>query len=132
MKRNQLIRIVSDAAAVHGYEPHCGEPEKIGSTVRNYPAAWLAEPAVVATTGRNEGIITYAVTLHLMGLYGSVTAEKLEADAISVAASICDNPEIFHKSGSRGLSISSARSSLTAHDEISATISGEISMGFYL
>ena len=132
MKRTQLIEIVGAAASAAGYDFKCGEAEKIGSTVRNYPAAWLVTPAAYDISGRNEGTISYSLQLHMMGLKGASTVEQLEADALAIAASVCADPAIFCQSGSRGFEISTQSGSLTSHGELSVTLSGVVSMGFYL
>jgi hypothetical protein len=132
MKIDRLIEIVRAAVTDRGYDFHCGAGENIGSVVRKYPAAWLVTPVTGAVHGRTEGTVVYSLKLHLMGLPASFSFEQLESDAVAIAQSILSASEILSTSGSRGLSILPARGSLTSHDELSMTLTGDISMWFYL
>jgi hypothetical protein len=134
MKREELIELVRAAAAGHGYAFHTGEEHTVGGSVRVYPAAWLAPPAVVEHTGRREGETTFRTTLHLMAIpRGDAETETLwqglERDALSMATLIAESPAVCSVANIR---CTPARQSLTPHGETSVALSCDITIWYHL
>lgn len=71
MKRDTLTGLIARAALDRGYSFFMGEEHEFSGAAREFPAAWLVPPSVVAVTGREEGEITYRVVLHLAALGGA-------------------------------------------------------------
>ena len=133
MKREELTGLVRTAAAGRGYAFHTGEEHEINGSVRVYPAAWLAPPAVVGHTGRREGETTFRVTLHLMALpqrdaEAEILWQALEKDALSIAIQIAESHAVCSVTN---VSCTPARQSLTAHGETSVALSCDVVMWFY-
>ncbi len=130
MKREELTELVRAAAADLGYAFHTGQEHTMSGTVRVYPAAWLAPPAVRSHTGRGEGETTWRMTLHLMTLpTGGSTADalwnRLEGDALSIAARLASSPAVCAVSN---VGCVPARQSLTPHGETSVALTCDVAM----
>ncbi len=133
MKREKLLEIVSSAVAAESYAFHTGELQNLSGTVRLYPAVWLAPPVVKKSTGRNEGELTYRLSLHAMKLpteAGLATEiwSALERDALSIAAEIASRPEVCSISG---VSCTPASQSLTPHGEVSVELVCEVTLWYH-
>lgn len=129
MKRELLTSIIARAAQNAGYAFHTGEMQTLSSTVRAYPAAWLAPPTVKKSTGRAEGEITYRTTIHLMSLPAKDVEPwiALERDALTIAADIALSDDVCSIAG---VACSPARQSLTAHGENSLTLDCDVAMWY--
>jgi hypothetical protein len=132
MKRERLIEIVSAAAIAQGYAFHTGEEHLANSTVRVYPAVWLAPPVVKAHIGRAEGETTWHLTLHLMTLpTGAAQAEAvwqtLERDALEIAGTIAMSTDVC---AIANVGCTPARQSLTAHGETSVAMGMDVTVWF--
>jgi hypothetical protein len=132
MKRDRLIEIVSAAAKAQGYAFHTGEEHLATSTVRVYPAVWLAPPTVKAHTGRAEGETTWRLTLHLMTLptaaaQAEAVWQALERDALEIAGSIAMSDEVC---AIANVGCTPARQSLTVHGETSVALSVDVTSWF--
>ncbi len=107
--------------------------QTLSSTVRRYPAVWLAPPETKKTTGRTEGETTYRLTLHLMtmpanGLNDEHWAE-MERCALGMAAEIASQPEVCSIAN---VACTPARQSLTAHGESSLTLQCDITVWYII
>lgn len=135
MKRELLTSIVAQAASDAGYAFHTGEMQTLASTVRQYPAAWLAPPTVKKSTGRTEGEITYRLALHLMTLpaaapSGASAAEPwsaMERDALLIAADVALSSEVCSIAS---VACAPARQSLTPHGENSMTLELDVTLWY--
>lgn len=118
--------IFEPLAASRGYAFHTGEDHTAGGVVRVYPAAWMSPAAVVGHSGRREGETTFRVALHLMTLTGD--RETLEADALAIAAAAAQSPRVSSVSNVKA---QPAAQSLTAHGEISVTLTLDAALWYY-
>lgn len=137
MKRELLTSIVAAAASRAGYAFHTGEMQTLSSTVRKYPAAWLAPLTVKKSTGRAEGEITYRVALHLMSLPAAAVSaavsgepwSAMERDALSMAADIALSDSVCSVAA---VACSPARQSLTPHGENSLMLELDATLWYIL
>jgi hypothetical protein len=134
MKRAQLTQLLGDAAMAAGLAFHTGEEHTLNGTVRVFPAAWLNPPVVRARSGRDEGEITLRITLHLMALPGAATGgdfeaqwAALETEAMAIATAVASSPAVC---GVAGVGCTPARGSLTAHGELSVTLTADVTMWY--
>jgi len=128
-----LTGLVAAAATAAGYAFHTGEEHTAGATVREYPAAWLAPPALTGRTGRGEGDETWTLALHLMALPDAATATEdvwraLEADAAAIVRTLADAPEVCSV---ERVGCKPRRQALTAHGECSITLGCEVTIWYY-
>ena len=133
MKREELTDLLSAAAIGAGYTFHTGAAHRMNGTLRVYPAAWLEPPVLKSAEGRTEGDLTYRVTLHMMALPSSAAKEALwtglEEDALAVAKAAAANPAVRQVSG---IGCTPGEQSLTAHGEVSVTLTCDITMWYYI
>jgi hypothetical protein len=133
MKRNELTDIFREAALTVGYAFYTGPIHRAGGEVRRYPAAWL-EPFVMKTCdGRAEGCVTYRATLHLMApatMVGNDSLwEGLEIDAIALKCGVEQDTRVCNVSA---VTCTPASQTITAHGEVSVTLSCDVTMWYYL
>lgn len=134
MKKNELIGAFRQAAMASGYAFATGQPHRINGEVRVYPAAWL-EPAVLKSAeGRTEGCVVYRAVMHLMELPSQAGQQEslqaaLEADALAIVRSVGADENVCEVSA---VSCTPGAQSLTAHGEVSVTLSCDVCMWFYV
>lgn len=144
MKRDTLTGLIECTVLARGYTFHTGEEHELNGAVREFPAAWLVPPSVVAVTGREEGEITYRVVLHLAALGGaddcgasggSDGADEigglwagLERDARRIVAALASDAEV---TAVTGVSCTPARQSLSVQGEESVALKCDVKMSYY-
>lgn len=133
MKRDELTDIFREAALAVGYAFYTGPTHRAGGEVRTYPAAWLDPPIMRSCNGRAEGQVTYHVTLHLMVLATMVGNESqwegLETDTMSLKRAVEQNVQVSKVSA---VASAPTAGSLTAHGEVSVTLTCDVTMWYYL
>jgi hypothetical protein len=133
MNREEFTEIFRETALAVGYEFHMGPTHRVGGEVRAYPAVWLEPLVMKSCEGRTEGSVTYRATLHLMTLPTMVGADSLwhglEADAITIKCGVEQDSRVSEVSL---VSCAPASQTLTAHGEISVTLTCNVTMWYYL
>lgn len=66
MMMKQLVTVVEEVCVDLGYKFYCGTQKQINSTVKKLPVVWMEYPSITKISGRNQGSITYEVSLYLM------------------------------------------------------------------
>ncbi|MDR0907570.1 MAG: hypothetical protein LBM63_03035 [Rikenellaceae bacterium] len=133
MKRSELTEIFRETATAVGYAFHTGATHKAGGEVRAYPAVWLEPPVMKSCDGRNEGTVTYRATLHLVTLATMVGAESLreglETDAMTLKRAVEQDARVSEVTA---VACAPATQTLTAHGDVSMTLTCDVKMWYYL
>lgn len=134
MMREKMIVALTDAVRSKNYTLYTGVEYRINEQIKMLPAAWLIPPKLIRIEGRNHGMATYAVAMHLMtgGKYLSedqkfVAWSTLEQDAIAIHNMLNSHANI---TSATDLQCLPAEFTLSNHGEISVGVSFNIQIGF--
>lgn len=103
MFRSRLLCLIREEAEKAGYDFHNGFLYRIARSNLRFPALWMEPPILTGVEGRDEGLLTYHLTLHLMTsdrkypeTEKEAQWETMEARTLELLRNLTARKEIFH------------------------------------
>lgn len=130
MNREKLLNAVDSIATSKSYCFHSAEPNYITTQLKEYPSAWLLPPEFHSIEGRNHGLETFSLTLHLMHDAAKLDFDernnlrvKMEDDLLDIFTSLTDEDFVAEV---ESLRIRHSTNSVARHGEVVATATAEV------
>ena len=124
MNRAQLECALRDLSQSHGYSFELMPAHRM-TEVSNFPVVVLEPLTVARIDGREQGRISYKVTLHILSLAAKLSArerseiqEKMESDLLDIFVQLSDSERVI---AVEELSLTPREFAFTTHGEISQT-----------
>lgn len=134
MFRSRLLCLIREEAERAGYDFHNGFAYRIARSNLRFPALWMEPPSLTGVEGRDEGLLTYHLTLHLITsdrkypeTEKETQWETMEARTLELLNKLIARPEIFHIGK---IGCTPAEYTLTNRSELSLKVEFDVRFAF--